>query len=656
MGENTLLKYFFAGAEIDPEDRFHLSRKTRTRRLKEIYSILRKHHFLRGFTPEVFRAVLEDLGPSFVKIGQTLSTRSEILPKAYCDELAKLQMECDPLPFEQILDAIDDIYGDRRSEVFSFIDSTPLGSASLAQVHKARLVSGETVAVKIQRPGVKATMAQDIDIMRTVARTASRFMKDEQMLDMREVVEELWATFLEETDFAREAENLQEFAQRNEQVAFIDCPKVYPELCSEYVLVMEYVDGIPILAVDRLRAAGYEVARIDTVDFGRSVRYNPLAYVRTQQDVLEVVDCIIANTTREGASSADPFWENAERLLYSALVAYLVWHCPEADRNLPGLMTLLSLASASEGDEGYRSPLDVLFDELETGKRCVVGEEGPHQEGARSFTGGTRVAWVRVAEPLAPEDDFALGRYRAFRVAAGRTLKSIIISCNARLAPLGGEEIRRVLSGDDLGIDLMGEPGRRVAIFATTSDTNGTFSFLLALLVWQATNLLCERALRVHGGSLPTPVHLVLDEFANIGRLPDFERTIAVVRSRNIGVSVILQSLSQLKARYGESAQTIVDCCDTTLFLGGNSNETNRGISEKVGKQTVSVIGASESRGSSSSSTQSRQAAERDLIQPSELARLDRRNAIVLIAGADPVMDRKYDPRRHPAWRGGWSR
>ncbi len=262
MGENTLLKYFFAGAEIDPEDRFHLSRKTRTRRLKEIYSILRKHHFLRGFTPEVFRAVLEDLGPSFVKIGQTLSTRSEILPKAYCDELAKLQMECDPLPFEQILDAIDDIYGDRCSEVFSFIDSTPLGSASLAQVHKARLVSGETVAVKIQRPGVKATMAQDIDIMRTVARTASRFMKDEQMLDMREVVEELWATFLEETDFAREAANLQEFAQRNEQVAFIDCPKVYPELCSEYVLVMEYVDGIPILAVDRLRAAGYDLGEI----------------------------------------------------------------------------------------------------------------------------------------------------------------------------------------------------------------------------------------------------------------------------------------------------------------------------------------------------------------------------------------------------------
>ena len=263
MAENTLLKYFFSsGAEVDPEGRFNLSRKTRMRRLREIYAIVQKHHFLKGFSPEEFRAMLEDLGPSFVKIGQTLSTRSEILPKAYCDELAKLQTECDPLPFEQILVALDEIYGDARGDVFDAIDPTPLGSASLAQVHKARLATGETVAVKIQRPGVKATMAQDIDIMRMVARQASRFMKDEQMLDLRDVVEELWATFLEETDFAREAANLEELARLNEDVAFIDCPKVYPELCGEYVLVMEYVDGIPIMAVDRLREAGYDLEEI----------------------------------------------------------------------------------------------------------------------------------------------------------------------------------------------------------------------------------------------------------------------------------------------------------------------------------------------------------------------------------------------------------
>lgn len=263
MPENTLLRYFFSsGSEVDPEDRFHLNRKTRTRRLKEISDILRKHHFLKGFTPEAFRAMLEDLGPSFVKIGQTLSTRSEILPKAYCDELAKLQMECDPLPFEAILEALDDIYGDAQGDVFDAIDPTPLGSASLAQVHKARLVTGEIVAVKIQRPGVKTTMAQDIDIMRMVARYAARFMKDEQMLDLRDVVEELWATFLEETDFQREAANLEEFARLNKGVAFIDCPKVHTELCGEYVLVMEYIDGIPILATDRLRNAGYDLEEI----------------------------------------------------------------------------------------------------------------------------------------------------------------------------------------------------------------------------------------------------------------------------------------------------------------------------------------------------------------------------------------------------------
>ena len=262
MADNTLLKYFFSsGAEIDPEGRFNLSRKTRTRRLKEIYSILQKHHFLRGFSPEEFRAMLEDLGPSFVKIGQTLSTRSEILPKAYCDELKKLQMECDPLPFDQMLAALDDIYGERQGDIFDAIDPTPLGSASLAQVHKARLANGDIVAVKIQRPGVKATMALDIDIMR-MARQASRFMKDDQMLDLRDVVEELWATFLEETDFQREAANLQEFARLNKDVAFIDSPHVYPELCGEYVLVMEYIDGIPILVTDRLRAAGYDLEEI----------------------------------------------------------------------------------------------------------------------------------------------------------------------------------------------------------------------------------------------------------------------------------------------------------------------------------------------------------------------------------------------------------
>lgn len=260
---NTLLRHFFApGADADPEGRFGLNSKSRRRRMREIIGIVGKHRALEGFMPEEFRAMLEDLGPSFVKIGQTLSTRSEILPKVFCEELTKLQTECDPLPFDEMLAALDKEFGGRRKEIFAEIDSKPLGSASLAQVHRAVLTSGESVAIKIQRPGVKATMALDIDIMRTLARRASRYMKGEQMLDLRAVVEEMWATFLEETDFRREAANLAEFAELNRDCAFVACPKVYTDLCSEFVLVMEYVDGIPVGDADRLVANGYDLEEI----------------------------------------------------------------------------------------------------------------------------------------------------------------------------------------------------------------------------------------------------------------------------------------------------------------------------------------------------------------------------------------------------------
>lgn len=260
---NTLLRHFFApGADADPEGRFGLNSKSRRRRMREIVGIVGKHRALEGFTPEEFRAMLEDLGPSFVKIGQTLSTRSEILPKVFCEELTKLQTECDPLPFDEMLAALDKEFGGRRKEIFAEIDSKPLGSASLAQVHRAVLTSGESVAIKIQRPGVKATMALDIDIMRTLARRASRYMKGEQMLDLRAVVEEMWATFLEETDFRREAANLAEFAELNSDCVFVACPKVYTNLCSEFVLVMEYVDGIPVGDADRLVANGYDLEEI----------------------------------------------------------------------------------------------------------------------------------------------------------------------------------------------------------------------------------------------------------------------------------------------------------------------------------------------------------------------------------------------------------
>ena len=262
MGENTLLNYFFESGGAQKASQFGLNRKSRSKRMREIVFILHKHKFLNQLTPEEFRAALEELGPSFVKIGQTLSTRSEILPKAYCEELTKLQTECDPLPFEQVLVALRAIYGERYGKIFESVDPKPLGSASLAQVHKAKLVTGETVAVKFQRPGVKFTMAQDIDIMRGLAHKMSRFTKGDAMIDLEEVVEEMWDTFVEETDFRREAENLQTFKELNKDCVFIDSPYVYTEYSGEYVLVMEYIEGINISHGDELLAAGYDLAEI----------------------------------------------------------------------------------------------------------------------------------------------------------------------------------------------------------------------------------------------------------------------------------------------------------------------------------------------------------------------------------------------------------
>ena len=240
--ENTFLRHFLtARADVDPEDQFGLSRSVRVKRVHEIVHILRKHNFLQGFTPEELRALFEDLGPSFIKVGQTLSTRSEILPHAYCKALSQLQQECEPMPFETVLIALDAIYGIDREKIFASIDPHPLGSASLAQVHRATLTTGEEVAIKVQRPGVRATMAQDIDVMRSLARRLSHYMKDAQMVDLRDVVEELWVTFLEETDFLNEARNLDEFNRLNADIVYVRAPKPYMQYCREEVLVMEYV-------------------------------------------------------------------------------------------------------------------------------------------------------------------------------------------------------------------------------------------------------------------------------------------------------------------------------------------------------------------------------------------------------------------------------
>ena len=426
------------------------------------------------------------------------------------------------------------------------------------------------------------------------------------------------------------------------------------QMNANYLVTDPKGESLPRLG-HMLEAHGYEVLSFNTVDFSKSLHYNPIAYVRDEADILEFVTCFIENTTGDKDHGGDPFWENAERLLYVALIGYLVYHCPERDRSLSGLVTLLSLAKAKESDEDYKSPLDLLFEEVETGRRYVkaadVPEEGFDPTRRASYSpSSTGHRWVKVSEPVAIEDDFCLLHYKMFKDAAGKTLKSILVSCNTRMEPFAIPQVRELVSFDEMGLDRLGDPEGRRAVFAIMSDTSSLYSFLFAIMMWQAMNILCKRALVEYGGSLPVPVQFMFDEFANIGKLPDIEKAVAVIRSRNISMSIGLQSLSQLKSKYDDDAAVIVDCCDTTLFLGGKSTETVKEISEIVGKQTVGTVTWNESRGSMPSSTRNWNTLERDLIQAAEVAKLSRDEAIVLIAGTDPLKDRKYDVTMHPLY------
>lgn len=412
---------------------------------------------------------------------------------------------------------------------------------------------------------------------------------------------------------------------------------------------------------------GYTVKSFNTINLDESMHYNPLKYVKSDTDILSFVNCYIMNTNGEG-KAGDPFWENSERMLYTALIALLRDWFPPEDYNLPSLLTLLSMAEAREKDENYKSPLDLLFLQIEEGKRYIETGNGGFSPSvpsglSRGFsTGGDNGAWswqpsklkrnsdgVMPAKcgGLSPDEDFALMNYKNFKVAAGKTLKSIIISCNVRLAPIATAGIRELLRYDEMDIDTLGDPGAKVAIFGILSDTDKTLSFLFAILMWQTIDQLCRKALTDYGGKLPTPVHFIFDEFANIGTIPQIEETIAVTRSRNIGITIILQSMSQLESKYDKKAQTIVDCCDTTLFLGGKSNSTNKEIAEMIGKQTINQMTYGESAGQSSSASKNLQIQGRDLIDAAEIAKMSRKKAILLIAGTNPLMDNKYDPRKH---------
>lgn len=419
----------------------------------------------------------------------------------------------------------------------------------------------------------------------------------------------------------------------------------------------------------------YQIKVFNTIDFKQSLKYNPLKYVKTDAEILSFVNCLIKNTTPEGSTSNDPFWENSEKLLYVSLIALLRdWFRPE-DYSLSGLLTLLSMAEAKEDDESFNSPLDLMFMQIERGKKYqkissphgMEDEPGNFSSDRRVSTsrnsGGrwmpskfkhntTGVMPAKVIDSngnagLSADDDFALGNYKAFKTAAGKTLKSIIISCNVRLKPLAIQELRDLLKEDEMELDTLGDIDNKSVIFAVMSDTDNTFAFLFAIMMWQAINVLCNKALIDYGGRLPRPVHFICDEFAQLF-IPDIQQTIAVTRSRNIFMSLIVQSIAQLEAKYEKHAQTIVDCCDTTLFLGGKSNSTNEEITKMIGKQTIMQISTGQSHQTNGgSSNQNYQVQGRDLIDSAEIGKFDRSKAIVLIAGANPLQDYKYDPSNH---------
>lgn len=359
----------------------------------------------------------------------------------------------------------------------------------------------------------------------------------------------------------------------------------------------------------------YRIKCLNLINFKKSMRYNPLAYIRSEKDILKLVNALIMNTKGEGDKAGEDFWVKAERLYYSALIGYIWYEAPEEEKNFITLLALINASEAREDDEEYQSPVDLLFAQLE--------EKDP--------------------------DHFAVKQYRKFKMAAGKTLKSILISCGARLAPFDIKELRDLMETDELELDTLGDS--KSALFVIISDTDSTFNFVAALMYSQLFNLLCDKADDFYGGRLPVHVRLILDEFANIGQIPNFDKLIATIRSREISASIILQSQSQLKAIYKDNADTIVGNCDSTLFLGGKEKSTLKEISELLGKETIDSYNQSENRGSQISHGLSYQKLGKELMTQDELAVMDGGKCIFMLRGVRPFLSDKYDLTRHPNYK-----
>ena len=359
----------------------------------------------------------------------------------------------------------------------------------------------------------------------------------------------------------------------------------------------------------------YRIKCLNLINFRKSMKYNPLTYIRSEKDILKLVNALIMNTKGEGEKSSEDFWVKAERLYYSALIGYIWYEATEEEKNFITLLDLINASEAREDDETYQSPVDLLFSQLEE------------------------------REP----DHFAVKQYRKFKMAAGKTLKSILISCGARLAPFDIKELRDLMEYDELELDTLGD--QKTALFVILSDTDSTFNFVAALMYSQLFNLLCDKADDFYGGRLPVHVRLILDEFANIGQIPNFDKLIATIRSREISASIILQSQSQLKTIYKDAADTIIGNCDSTLFLGGKEKSTLKEISELLGKETIDLYNQSENRGSQVSHGLSYQKLGKELMTQDELAVMDGGKCIFMLRGVRPFLSDKYDLTRHPNYR-----
>ena len=376
--------------------------------------------------------------------------------------------------------------------------------------------------------------------------------------------------------------------------------------------------GRPVFLRDkkgRVVYEGYRIKVLNTINFSKSMHFNPFAYIHSEKDILKLVNVLIANTKGEGEKSGEDFWIKAEKLLYTAYIGYIWYEAPVWEQNFSTLLEMVNASEVREDDESFKNAVDMLFDELE--------EKNPNH--------------------------FAVRQYKKYKLAAGKTAKSIMISCGARLAAFDIAELRELTSYDELELDLVGD--RLTALFVIISDTDDTFNFLVAIMYSQLFNLLCDRADDVYGGRLPVHVRCLLDEFSNIGQIPKFEKLIATIRSREISACIILQAKSQLKAIYKDNADTVEGNCDTSLFLGGKEGTTLKEMSEMLGKETVDYYNLSDTRGQSRSYGTNYQKIGRDLMSRDELAVMDGGECILQIRGTRPFKSRKYDITKHPRYK-----